>query len=511
MLKTLTFIGLVAAGLVLVRLGMTDGANLFPDEALYAWLGHSAPLNFCPHPPGTPLLTRAGVALVGRHEFGARFGSFLLGILTLIPLYRMGERLGGRACARWTVLAYACTPFFVAFGAITTPDGPQLFCMVVALYCTWEALQGNRKRWWVAAGGALAVGLYFKYIIIFYFPSLLLALFLVPEWRRYLRTPGPYLAGLVVLVFFLAVAAWIESRTGWPTIRYHLKDRQVASGFSLTAGAVYHGIHLGYYSPLLYLVALWAMGKALVKGRRENDRRLLFLAAFAMVPWLFFAAIALFTRRDLSREQWDACAYLPAYLAAGILLPERSQRWGWMRVAAPVLGAITLAILTLEIRTAAVTRLIDREPLFSKISGWRILHLGAQRRIEEHFGAEERPFILADSFAPALELAFYSGNKYPIYSLPGDRNSRYGLNEVLEQTGVSTDHLRKETGRNGLLLLESTAPRGTVTSATQAISEMFEQVEELRRIPAFRKDRQIRVFRAFKGTNLQEPKATPTR
>ena len=184
---------LVAALLFVVRVFVATHFNLFQDEAIYWMTGQSDPLSFCPHPPGVAVLTRLGTLLLGRTELGVRCFSIFLSTLTLGVAYFLARELCGTAVAFWATLTLAAVPSYLFFGSIMTPDTPQLFFWTLALFFTARALMTGREKWWFAAGATVGVGLYVKYMMILYFPSLALCFALSPAWRSQLKTRGPYL------------------------------------------------------------------------------------------------------------------------------------------------------------------------------------------------------------------------------------------------------------------------------------------------------------------------------
>jgi len=497
------WLSVAAAGVLLlaIRCYLSYFSHLFPDEALYAWLGERLPFNFAPHPPGTPLLARAGTALLGKIEYGARLGSLVLGVLILLPLYALAHRIGGRAVGLATVLVYATTPVYVVFGAITTPDMPQLCIFTYALYFAWRALDQGTLRWWVACGLALTLGLYFKYILILFVPSLFLCMVLVPAWRRYFRIPGPYVLLACIAVLFLPVALYGFSLTHWSALKYHLQERQALRFFAWADAAAYQALHLVYYTPVFYMGAIAAMWIALFRGRQRGEPRLTFLACFALVPWTFFFLVSLLTERVLSREQWDATAYIPAYIA-GILLflpSRRGRRFGYFGI---LCGLITVAGVIVEVQKLGVARLFNVNPLFGKVAGWRHVGRAADLLPEKKWPNDPSTIIIAGDFAIAHEIAFYSKKAYPIFSLPGPTNDRYGLAEALDRGGMSLRHLQGHLGKNALIILVH-SPSHHERVEKEVLTEMFENLTLWRDFIVNREGKRIRKYWVYYGERLR--------
>ncbi len=301
-------LGSAAILLLVVRAAVAHGLALIPDEALYAWEAARAPFRFSPQPPGIALLVGAGMALLGKTELGVRLFSLLFSTATLVPAYLLARDLAGQRVAFWSTLALALLPAGFVFGSLATPDAPQLFLWTLALFLSWRALESGRLTHWMLTGLVVGIGLYIKYVLVFYFPSLLLCLLLTPRGRAHLRTAGPYLAVGVALLVFLPGFTAQQQATGWDALRYHLSERHTLALPSLRALSLYVLIHAGLLSPLLYLLSLAAIVWAGRQTIKATDHRAAFLFSFSAPMLAFFALVAAFTERQHLREHWDAPA-----------------------------------------------------------------------------------------------------------------------------------------------------------------------------------------------------------
>lgn len=477
----------------LLRLAVASHLELFQDEALYWFIGTRAPLTFAPHPPGTPWLARLGVDLLGRTELGVRLGSLILGLFSIPLFYLLAQRLlAAPILAGWTTLAFALTPIYLAFGSICTPDMPQLFLWITLLYTTWRALEGE-PRWWLAAGLTFGIGLYFKYILVLYLPALAFYLWWSGEWRRALESRFFWLGFGLGIALFLPVALVREAQTGWGALSYHLRDRQRWDFALAKNAAVYMGVHAAYYSPLLFVAAVAGLGVVARQAWRLRERRLIFLAVFGALPWLFFATIALVTRRELSREQWDAPAYVCGLMAAAWFMRQRfitaenvRSRVSLRRqtVLAMALGALTISFVVVEALTNIPSAMLGRRPLFSATVGWRTLavHLDGALRLAR---AEHPTVILANSFIPALQYNFYSELNPEIYTLDHSENRRYGLSGLFERLGITPRGLVQRAGVDALFVAED-SPKGRTEEADRALRKRlltyFEAVGDIKNI-----------------------------
>jgi 4-amino-4-deoxy-L-arabinose transferase-like glycosyltransferase len=495
----------VGGALLLSRLAMALHLDLFPDEALYAWLAERAPFGFTPHPPGIPLLVRVGTLLLGKTELGVRIFPMLLTTLMLIPLYLLARDVGGGRVAFWSVIATAAVPSYFAFGAVTTPDGAQLFFWTLALSFTFKALETSRLSWWVLAGLTVGMGLYVKYIIVLYYPSLLLCLLLSPTWRAHLRSRGLYVSLAVAFLIFAPVAIGHEYATHFPAARYHLSERQTLQPPSLKGVVTYQLLHAAYLSPLLYFGLLAAMVWAGVNGVRKKDNRLLFLFCFSAVMFVFFLLIAAVTKRVLNREHWDAPAYVAALIAAVIASHDGDEaRCRRRRVYASwalAVGILMSTLYVLEGTTGLGSRLTGSRPRFTKLIGWRTMAEGVDRQMK---GSD---FFLGETFPCALAYAFYGHQTKRVYTLDREHSAKYGLVGVLRSIDASQG-LAHERGHDAIYVAEVSSPShgslpDELIARTRALRRAFASVEQVRSIPIVRHRREVKWFYVLRCKNLR--------
>jgi hypothetical protein len=241
---------------------------------------------------------------------------------------------------------------------------------------------------------------------------------------------------------------------------------------SLMNALEYHGGHFGYYSPLLYAGMVAALAVAVWRGIRRGEKDMAFLGFFGGFMWLFFAAIALVTRRQLSREQWDAPAYVSAMVALAILAgrwiarapdPAAHRRRLRLLVATPVLGFLTMAVVMTETLTGAFTSASGKEPLFKNVSGWRAMAARADAEFPR-LPAGKPAFFLSNEFSGALAYWFYGHATPRVYTLDHASNRQYGLQQLFGDYGIAEEHLAREIGNPAVYAYETgsrkTGPEG---------------------------------------------------
>ncbi len=212
------------------RLLIAGAVPVTQDEAYYFNWAQSLAWGYFDHPPGVALLG-IGSWIAPGSAFAARLGAIIAGTLTLLILWRFYRACGltrGRDLLLAMVLAAGTVPGMIS-GVITTPDTVLALCWALALHEALAALQGSRRRW-LTAGLATGLGLLGKYTMVVIGPVFLWAILLADP--RALRTPWPYLGGLLALLLFLPNIAW-NANNDWLTMRF-----QFGHGFSADTGSV---------------------------------------------------------------------------------------------------------------------------------------------------------------------------------------------------------------------------------------------------------------------------------
>src|ERR1700728_2959691 len=200
---------LTVAALVLLRLVAAAWTPLTFDEAYYwIWSKHLA-FGYYDHPPGVALVIRLGTMIAGDTELGVRLVSILLALPMSWAVYRAAAILfGGHRLASTATLLLNAT-LMVAIGTIiVTPDAPLLVASSFVLFYLAKVLETRHGAWWLAVGTAVGAALLSKYTALFFGPIILVWMLAVPELRRWLISPWPYLGGVVALAMFSPVILW---------------------------------------------------------------------------------------------------------------------------------------------------------------------------------------------------------------------------------------------------------------------------------------------------------------
>ena len=256
--------------LVGVRLACAAATTLCFDEALYwLWSRHIAG-GYYDHPPINPILIRLGTTLFGNTEFGVRVFGVLLALPASWAIWRSGAILFKDERVGATAALYFNLTLLVAVGsALATPDNAVVAATAFLLLTLAKLYDTGRGAWWLAIGVAFGVGMLSKYTTIFFAVSILAWLLLVPELRKWLVTPWPWLSGAIALAVFSPTLIW-NAQHHWASVLYQY-NRLVVHEWSLRYLGEFLATQFGMATPSVFI--LGAMGLvALLRGGRVAQR-----------------------------------------------------------------------------------------------------------------------------------------------------------------------------------------------------------------------------------------------
>ena len=123
------------------------------------------------HPPGGVLFLWHVSGLFGYNLVSASLVTILFTALTVIPIYRLGERLYGEKVGRYALLLFLITPNFVMFTG-TSMDGPFSVFPILSVYLFYEARDRETipdqvwhefRPYSLLTGLSLALGMFMTY------------------------------------------------------------------------------------------------------------------------------------------------------------------------------------------------------------------------------------------------------------------------------------------------------------------------------------------------------------
>ncbi|MBL9131629.1 MAG: glycosyltransferase family 39 protein [Verrucomicrobiaceae bacterium] len=410
------FIGLGL--LTLWRWALLPTLELSPDEAFAAL---AAEHGWKTDAPLLVWLVKAGMAMFGGGEFGARFFAPLLALLSSLAVWRFTRGLFDPMIAGWAVVVLNVIPAFNLAAITLTPGTLLFFFTAMTLLCLRMALlHAHPLHWGWFGAAACAAGAVFSAP-----PGLGLMLGIVAAlaWpnrlRHHLKAPG----------FFVITAAWsaavtffllAQHRNDWP-----LFESPAWRPVLAFAPNVFRWIVLG--SPLM-LMLLVLVGRVIVPNAALVGMRAMPLGL--MVP---MAALDLFYG---PWDRWPGTGGAAWLLPAAIVLAHQGAVFGALpseqkislRTIAIVCAALQSVFLMhsdlprtlgLPWRFAAQmpahtrwSRFFISDPT-SVMHGWRESARLFDAALEK--AAKERPaFAIASNWQIAAELEYYQNAATPV-------------------------------------------------------------------------------------------------
>src|SRR4051812_29196630 len=184
--------------------------DLSGDEAQYWDWSRQLDLSYYSKGPLVAYIIRLSCALFGHDTmFAVRFPAIVLATGTSILTYLLTLKLfRSDRLALGVVLLYHVVPMFVAGSVLMTIDPPFFFCWALATYLTAHAVFDDRRRAWLLVGLVVGVGFLAKYAMMLWFVPALLMLASDRNARRQLRSPWPWIAVAIALLFLTPVLLW---------------------------------------------------------------------------------------------------------------------------------------------------------------------------------------------------------------------------------------------------------------------------------------------------------------
>lgn len=471
---------LLVTALRLAYLAWGSPYALIEDEAHYWEWSRRLDWSYYSKGPGVAWTIAASTALLGTSELGVRAPAALALGVTAWAVGALAWRMFADRRAAWVAAALVLlAPIMQMLALLMTIDGPYLACWALACLAAWSAL-ARRGRWaWVALGACVGAGFLYKYTILLLPPGLAVAMLamrgrgltLTPRWGAWAA------AGAGLAALFSTPVVVFNAREGWPTVR-HLLGHVNAPGGDVTTSEPWRydpvwtlefvGGQLLLVGPVLVLAAYcaWELWR---RPRTPADRAAVAFGVPLALPMLaFYALLTLVTRVE---GNWPVAGYvtLLALCGGGVpgaldqlkgarqrwrALPEprpRARKCAWPLARTPQLhraqawrltiaygliagvGMLRLDLLTLVPVLGAPYRAGEelRRPI---IPMNRLMGIGdIARRVDglraslrERTGAE--PFVLAQHYGRASQLAFYLQGRPTVYcssSLMGGRRTQY--------------------------------------------------------------------------------------
>jgi hypothetical protein len=309
-----------------------------------------------------------------------------------------GARVGATAAILLNVTLMAAVGTL-----IVTPDAPLLVASSFLLFFLAKLLETGRGAWWLAAGAAVGAALLSKYTALFFGPAILIWLLSVPDLRRWLVSPWPYLGGLVALALFSPVILW-NADHHWVSFIKQMGRARIED-FRPAFIAELIPTQIAFATPLVWILGAMGLYGLFARGSGKKASRVLISAMFWTIA-LYFVWHSLHARVEAN---WFGPVYPSFAVAAAVA--AHSTRWEarqqriadfCLRWALPG-GVVMFALLIVQANTGVLTGYRRDATVRSVGVGWREL-AGGIEAVRVRVGAA---CVLAPDYGTTGWLAFY--------------------------------------------------------------------------------------------------------
>ncbi len=439
---------LVVGLFLALRLYYDLRADLFGDEAYYWMWGQRLGWSYFDHPPLHAWLLRPVSAIAGWHVFSVRLLTWVtLGGVLLI--FRHWSRLLSPetpSLAFWrTTAIYLASPIFFGMTMIAYNDHLLVALSLLAIHCfvvfsTRHATAApHATRWLYFAAVALGLALLTKYNAIFVGLGFA-ALFLFDRnLRPLLKTPHPWLAGLLAIAM-QAPVVWWNLTEGLASFRYHLDDRWQGDAWQI------HPMHPVNFLLLTFVVwspfLIWPlvrMIRAPALSPFEGAAKRLVVTIFA-ISTISLVAISLVL---------DAYYYWNIVAFVGLMpLLVRFMGNPWLRWSHIVFGLVAAGLIVTNFSITPIGNAIGRRDNGSSINyGWT--------EIADHMRAVEAKapadLVAATRYSTTSQLGFALGTTEAVKISPEHSQYDYWQDDT-SYAGKSALILVDEADKSPVLL-----------------------------------------------------------
>jgi 4-amino-4-deoxy-L-arabinose transferase-like glycosyltransferase len=408
---------LIAAGTFGLLLLVAAGYGFHRDELYFILAGRHPDWGYVDQPPLTPLLSAAGVALLGLSPVSVRLLPAIVAAGVVLLTADLARRFGaGRLGQALAALIVALSGWLGAGHLDVTVTYDIFFWtlglwLLVPLLATQNAASPERWRW-LAAGLVAGVALENKTLAVSLLGTVALGLVLLRR-SDILRQPWPWLAGLLALAIWSPNLIW-QAQHDFPQLAM---ARSIAAdqgpGIDGRLKAIAQLIAIA--GPLLFPVAI-AGTVWLCRARHSQDWRPLGVAVLLQLGLML----------ALDGKSYYSAGFLPLAIAAGAVPLEGwlgRGRVAWRRATfglATIASGATVALIMLPIVPVGALHATPIPDLYAESVaqvGWPALATQVGRVVASLPLADQtHAVIVTETYGEYAALTLLGTDLPPVYS-----------------------------------------------------------------------------------------------
>ena len=316
---------LIAAAAFVFFMATARGYGIFRDELYYLACSEHLGFGYVDQPPMTAWITWAVRHTLGTSLLALRALPAAAAAATILASAWIARELGGGRFAQGlTALCVAAAPAYLSLFTFLSMNAFDILLWALALGVLVRLLASDRPRLWLAFGALVGIGLENKLSMLFLGFGVVVGLLLTPA-RRQLRTPWPWLGGLIAAVLFAPHVLW-QVAHGWPTLEF---IRNATENKNLPLSPLdFLGSQVLGLNPAAAVVWIAGLGALLAAAWARRWRT---------IGWAYLAILAVMVLQR-GKAYYLSPVY-PVLFAAGAVVLERvsARRAKWLRAAVPAL------------------------------------------------------------------------------------------------------------------------------------------------------------------------------
>ncbi len=339
------------------------------DEFYYIVGGQHLAWGYVDHPPLTPLIARVASEVFGQTSLGGLrlFPALASGGIVLLTGI-MARQMGGRLSTQVLVaLAVIATPFFLLSNTMFQTVTFDQWWWVLGTYLLILLLKTNNPRYWLSIGLVAGFALQTKYTIVLWGVGMLAGIVLT-QHRQMLKTPYPYLGGLIALAVFFPNLLW-QLQNDFPSLEFTRNNN--ANWRAEASLADFALLQLVFLGLVLFPVALFGLVQLF---STQN-------ITYRPLGWLVLSVLGIAVATQ-AKPYYIAPLY-PLLIAAGMLGIERwlaarpnlaSAKWiQYGLIVAVVVNGLSFVPIfmpILPLKTLVDTGIVEIHDEFAEMVGW---------------------------------------------------------------------------------------------------------------------------------------------
>jgi 4-amino-4-deoxy-L-arabinose transferase-like glycosyltransferase len=192
----------------------------FIDELYYLACAKRLAWGYVDHPPLSIAVLAGTTAVFGDAMWAVRLPAALAAGAAALCAALVARQLGGGAFAQaLAALCVACAPAALVMGSFFSMNAFELVLWPAAALVLLRLHPRADARGWLVFGLLMGLALLNKHTSILFLAAIGASLLLVPA-RAHLRTPWPWLAGLVAALVLAPNLFWQQAH-GWPSLEFY--------------------------------------------------------------------------------------------------------------------------------------------------------------------------------------------------------------------------------------------------------------------------------------------------